>query len=121
MVTKTQQRGLQLFGGLIIIYGVFVASFQRLYIALLVCVMGGIVIVFASRLTIKCDVCGAVIPKGKASCDRHMVVIYASVPPDLLDVWLTRIIPSVLFVDIVLFISRIITLIVSHLEAVVSI
>jgi hypothetical protein len=105
MVTKTQQRGLQLFGGLIIMCGVFVASFQLPYMALIVCVMGGIVVVFATRFTIKCDVCGAVIPQGKASCDRHMVVIYARVPPDPLDVWLSRIILSVFFVDSFLFIA----------------
>jgi len=121
MVTKTQQRGLQLLGGLIIICGVLVTSFQLFYGAHLLCVIGGTVIVFATRLTIKCDFCGAVIPKGKASCDRHMNILHTRVPPDPLDVWLTRIILSFLFVDIFLFISRIITLIASHLEAVISI
>jgi len=113
MVTKTQQRGVQLFGVLIIICGVLVASFQLLYMALLLCMIGGLLIAFATRLTMKCDVCGAVIPKGQASCDRDkMIIIYARVPPDPLDVWLPRIIRSLLFVDICLFISRIITLIV---------
>jgi hypothetical protein len=113
MVTKTQQRGLQLLSAFIIICGVLVASFQLLYLALLLCVIGGILIVLATRLTIKCGFCGAVIPKGKASCNRHMSVLYARVPPDPLNVWLTRIILSFLFVDIFLFISRIITLIVN--------
>lgn len=113
LVTKTQQIGLRLLGVLIIICSVLVASFQLLYVALILCVIGGIGIVFATRLTIKCDVCGAVIPKGQASCDRHkMIIISAKVPPDLLDVWLPRIIPSLLFVDVFLFISRIITLII---------
>jgi hypothetical protein len=112
MVTKTQQRGLQLIGALIITCGVLIASFQLPYITLLVCMIGGLLIAFATRLMIKCDVCGAVIPKGQASCDRHMAIISASVPPEPLDVWLPRIIPSFLFMDICLFISRIIMLIV---------
>jgi len=110
-VTKGQQRGFQLFGVFIIICGGLVASFQMLYLALLAGVMGGIDIAFAAGLTIKCDFCGAVIPQGKASCNRHMNFLYAKVPPDPLDVWLKRIVPSLLFVDICLFISRIITLI----------
>jgi hypothetical protein len=81
MITKTQQRGLQLFGALIITCGVLVASFQLPYIALLVCMMEDLLIVFATRLTIMCDVCDAVIPKGQTSCDKHkMIIIYAKVP-----------------------------------------